>query len=223
MYFGLGIDFNASRTRRIYWNEYTSVGPVASVIRYVDENGTDGVYSGSASAVGCSDGRLETARWDAVWALAVDQTDGSIYVTQLNCPKIRRINGTHSAVVAGSGSDGCTGDGGPALSAPMETVDALVRDVDTGNIHFLQGAPCRRGRVLTPAGVVNSWVGVTDSSGVSGGDGGLASAATFNDPHGLAVLRDDSGVKNWIIAVRHCRDVPRSAASQAVSPVAGRC
>lgn len=200
IYTALTIDLNASRTRRIYWTEYSS-SPAASVIRYLDETGTVGILTGSMSAQGSVDGSLLSATWNQVNALLVDPNNGNIYASDQNGNKIRKISSTTTSVAAGTGTSGCTGDGGAAMTATVGNVMALVRDPDTGNINFLNGVTgCMRGRTLTTANTVASWVGA-GSTGVTAGDGGQAMAATFNYPNGLALFQDSAGVKHWFISV----------------------
>lgn len=199
-YVGLAIDFNASRTRRIYWNEYSSSAP-GSVIRFLSEDGSVGIYSGTSTAQGTADGALLSATWSQVNWLLVDQVTGVIYASDQNSNKIRKLTSASTSTVAGSAVSGCAGDGGPALSATLINVMGMVKDPDTGYINFLSaGSGCMRGRTLTPAGIVSSWMGV-GSTGVTAGDGGLATAATFNYPSGLAMWREDSGTKHWFITV----------------------
>lgn len=199
-YFALAADLSATRTRRIYWNEYASAAPAGSAIRYLDESGTVGVFSGSTTAQGSFDGALLSATWSQVNALVVDPTNGNLFAADQNANKIRKITSSATSVAAGTGTAGCTLDGSAATTATVSNVMALVRNPDTGNIHFLNGASgCMRGRILTSANTVTSWVG-TGSTGVTAGDKGLATAATFNYPNGLAMFQDSAGVKHWYIA-----------------------
>lgn len=199
-YFGIAADLNASRTRRLYWNEYSS-SPAGGVIRYLDESGGVGVYSGSLSAQGSADGTLATSTFNTIHAMLVDPANGDLYVSDTNANKIRRLRSSGTTTMAGTASAGCTGDGSAATSATLQNVMAMARDPDSGNVNFLVASACHRGRTLTAAGIVNSWVGVT-SAGVYAGNNGLATAATFNYPNGLASIRDPStGATNWYITV----------------------
>ena len=80
---------------------------------------------------------------------------------------------------AGNGQKGASGDGGPATQAMLDNPFGLVRGPD-GALWFCEYTGQRIRRV-TPDGVIHTAAG-TGQKGHSG-DGGPATAATFNLPH----------------------------------------
>jgi streptogramin lyase len=83
------------------------------------------------------------------------------------------------ATFAGNGQKGFAGDGGPATQAMLDNPFGLVRGPD-GALWFCEYTGHRIRRV-TPDGVIHTAAG-TGQKGYSG-DGGPATAATFNLPH----------------------------------------
>ncbi|MGH9035110.1 MAG: DUF7594 domain-containing protein, partial [Acidimicrobiia bacterium] len=94
--------------------------------------------------------------------------------------------------VAGTGSSGFSGDGGPATSARLKGPRTLDADRH-GNLYIVDTVNNRVRRVDT-AGRITTFAG-TGSAGFSG-DGGPATAARLDTPHGIAV----DGAGNVFIA-----------------------
>ena len=122
--------------------------------------------------------------------VAVDAL-GNVYIADSGNNRIRRIDASSHLIstVAGNGTPGNGGDGGPALSASISNPGALLLDgagdlfiADSGN-HAIRKLVLATGKLTTIAGQLGQ-------SGYSG-DGGLASAATLNTPEGLAL--DNTG------------------------------
>jgi sugar lactone lactonase YvrE len=98
--------------------------------------------------------------------------------------RIRRITPDGIiTMVAGTGTRGFSGDGGPAVAAEISTPSGLAADA-AGNL-FIAGGSNYRTRKITPAGVITTVAG-TGIAGLSG-DGGPAEAAQFNFVWGIAV------------------------------------
>lgn len=93
-------------------------------------------------------------------------------------------------VVAGSGTYGYTGDGGPALSANLGFADSIAVD-KRGNIYIADTTNCAIRKVTVSTGIITSLVGVPSTPWAGtcglGGDGGPAAAALIKQPSGLAV------------------------------------
>jgi trimeric autotransporter adhesin len=92
------------------------------------------------------------------------------------------------STVAGYGSYGSTGDGGPAVSAGLSSPDDVAVDV-SGNIYIADSGNNRIRMVTKSTGIVDTVAG-TGSAGYSG-DGGLAIYATLSYPRGITI--DGSG------------------------------
>jgi DNA-binding beta-propeller fold protein YncE len=86
------------------------------------------------------------------------------------------------STIAGTGSPGFSGDGGPAIAAMLNEPYGVVAD-NKGSIFF---ADRLNGRVrhVDPNGIITTLAG--DGSGKFSGDGGKASSAGLVEPNGLA-------------------------------------
>ena len=113
--------------------------------------------------------------------------DGSVLVADYANHRIRRIApGGQITTVAGTGTAGYSGDGGPATSARLSwpvdvepTADGGFLIADLGNM---------RVRRVSPAGNITTVAG----TGVEGaaGDGGPATSAQLDAPTGVAIMAD---------------------------------
>ncbi|MCZ2355764.1 MAG: hypothetical protein LC115_03565, partial [Bacteroidia bacterium] len=89
--------------------------------------------------------------------------------------------------VAGVGTTGFSGDGGPATSAQVNSPTSVCRDI-YGNLYIADRYNHRIRKVDANTGVITTIAG-TGTAGFSG-DGGLATAAQFNQPIGIIVAVD---------------------------------
>lgn len=132
-------------------------------------------YSGDGGAA--VEARLSLPR-----AVAVDG-QGIVYFTDTENHAIRRV-GPDGVVttIAGTGTDGYGGDGGPAVSANLNGPRALVFD-GAGNLYFSDTTNHAVRRIST-SGVITTIAG--NGSAGSAGDGAQATAALLSAPLGLA-------------------------------------
>ena len=136
---------------------------------------------------------------------------GSLYIADLYNCRVREVSGGTIVTVAGSGSCGYSGDGGPATSAELDHPDGVAVDAG-GDLYIADTDNCRVRKV---SGGTISTVAGTGSCAYSG-DGGAATAAELNDPQGLAV--DGSG--DLYIADRsNCR--VRRVSAGTITTIAG--
>lgn len=119
-------------------------------------------------------------------AVAVD-IDGNLFVTDLGNQRIRKIHRGTITTVAGNGSIGFCGDGGPATSACLSSPVGIA--LDTRGTLFIADAGNQRVRQVGPLGVIRTVAG----NGTPGfcGDGGPAIDACLNGPTGVAVDAND--------------------------------
>ncbi len=87
------------------------------------------------------------------------------------------------STIAGNGSAGFSGDGGPATQAALRTAQRVVVD-SAGNVYFSDTANYRIRRI-TPEGIIDTVAG-NGAPGYSG-DGGPANEAALNQPNGVAL------------------------------------
>jgi uncharacterized protein (TIGR03437 family) len=148
--------------------------------------------AGTGEAGFSGDGGLATAaQMNFPGSVAVDRNT-NLYIADLNNQRIRKVtaNGTISTI-AGTGTPGFSGDGGPATEARLQlnagiwtqfTAGVAVDMV--GNVYIADSYNHRVRRVGLD-GVIRTVAG----NGISGqaGDGGLATDASLNHPGGVAV------------------------------------
>jgi uncharacterized protein (TIGR03437 family) len=157
-------------------------------VRKVDTKGIVTTVAGTGTAGFAGDGGAATeALLNLPYGLAADSS-GALYVADLGNNRVRRIgpDGVISTV-AGTGTAGSSGDGGPATAAQLMGPRNLAVDA-SGNLYIseFEGHRVRKvfstGQIATLAG-----------TGVAGlrGDGGAAVAAQLAFPAGLAL--DASG------------------------------
>jgi sugar lactone lactonase YvrE len=115
--------------------------------------------------------------------VAVDAA-GNLYIADTYNHRIRKVasDGT-IRTVAGTGTAGFSGDGGPAVSAQLNLPYGMAIDA-AGNLYIADSENCRI-RKLTPDGIIRTVAG----SGTAGfnGDGYIATSAQLRYPHGVAV------------------------------------
>jgi uncharacterized protein (TIGR03437 family) len=109
---------------------------------------------------------------------------GDLYIADADNHRIRKIAGGVITTVAGSGTAGYAGDGGPATGAKLNQPMGIAID-SAGDLYIADFSNNRIRKVSN--GVITTVAG-TGQSGFSG-DGGPATSAQLNSPLGLAVDR----------------------------------
>ncbi len=186
-------------------NRIRKVDASTGIISTVAGDGTYG-YSGDGGAA--SSAQLALPR-----DVAADSA-GNLYVADTRNNRIRKVDASTGVIstVAGSGTYGYSGDGGPAVSANLRFPYGL--DVDgSGNIYFVDRYSFRIRKVDT-AGVITTVAG----GGTTVGGGGAATAARLFEIQDVAV--DSAG--NFYIAANASHSIRKVDASTGViSTVAG--
>jgi uncharacterized protein (TIGR03437 family) len=119
---------------------------------------------------------------------------GNLYIADRENFRVRKVDTSGKiSTVAGTGTFGYSGDGGPATAASLGTPQAVTVD-SSGNL-YISDSNYNVVRKVTPTGTISTVAG-NGSSGYSG-TGGPATSAALNGPNGLAV--DTNG--NLYIAV----------------------
>ena len=146
----------------------------AGTITTVAGNGTDG-FSGDGGAA-------TSAQLSSLSSVIVDVA-GNLYITDGS--RIRKIDTSGTiTTVAGNGSSGYSGDGGPATSAALWAPRGLAVDV-AGNI-FIALKESFVVRKVDGNGTITTVAGNGRTFGFSG-DGGPATSAQMIQPWGVAV------------------------------------
>lgn len=174
-------------------------------IQTVAGNGTPGVAGDGGPAT--------AAQLGTPFGIAVDAA-GNIYIADADNHCIRKvaINGI-IATVAGSCIAGYSGDGGPATSARFYAPNDVAIDAN-GNL-YISDTLNHVIRKVALNGIITTFAG----SGVAGdlGDGGLATAARLNYPHGIAV----DAVGNLYIADLNNNRIRKVDSAGIITTVAG--
>ena len=158
-------------------------------IRKVNPTGTITTVAGTGVSGYSGDGGPATlANLNYPRAVAADGS-GSFYIVDAGNTRVRKVDPAGTiTTVAGTGVSGYSGDGGPATLARLASPFGLELDA-SGNLYIVDTGN-QRVRKVDTSGVITTFAG----NGYAGstGDGGPATAARFNSPHGVAV--DPSGV-----------------------------
>jgi sugar lactone lactonase YvrE len=164
---------------------------------YIAENGqvrkldTDGIISTVAGAfihqgAPLRDGGPATEAQISPEDVAVDAA-GNLYIADYFNHRIRKVDTAGIiSTVAGNGSAGFSGDGGPATAAQIGRPAGVAVD-SQGNLYIADNENYRV-RKVDGAGTITTFAG-TGTKGTSG-DGGPASAARLADPRDIALDRD---------------------------------
>ncbi|MGF7179359.1 Ig-like domain repeat protein [Tunturiibacter psychrotolerans] len=157
-----------------------------NVVRRVDlSTGIISGFAGNHIANYAGDGGQATsASLNGPWGVTVGP-DGQIYIADQNNHSVRKValDGTITTI-AGNGTSGFTGDGGPASGAVLDSPAGTVIDA-AGNIYISDAGNNRVRKVNAVTGEIDTVVGSTLES--FSGDGGPANAAGMYGPYGMAL------------------------------------
>jgi protein gp37 len=135
-------------------------------------------------------GAATSAELDSPEGVFVDSS-GNIFIADTNNSVIREVAGSSGTIttVAGDGTAGYTGDGGPAISAELNSPFGVFVD-SAENIFIADTSNSVIREVTNSSGFINTVAGSATSCQVptdTCGDGGLATAAQLNSPAGVFV------------------------------------
>ena len=163
--------------------------PGQARIRRIRSNGIIEPFAGTGTEGVAGDGgpASEAQLWQPR-SMAIDSAD-NIYIANAWSHRIRRVDAITGIIttIAGTGTAGFSGDGGPALQAQFNLPNQIAIDKD-GNLYVLDSGNFRIRRIAKDGTI--STVAGNGTAGFSG-DGGPAINAQFNisfiDNGGLAV------------------------------------
>ena len=156
-------------------------------VRRVDASGTITTVAGSGAPGYSGDGGpAGSAQIHWPHAVALDPGGTALYIADTPNHRIRRVDLAAGTIttVAGSGTGGYDGDGGPAVAAKLNGPKGLAVG-PAGELYIADSGNDRIRRVDAAAGTITTVAG-TGATGY-GGDGGPASQAVFDGPRSLAV------------------------------------
>ncbi len=155
-----------------------------NAIRKINSSGIITTVAGTGIASYSGDGGPATAaNLNKPYAVDLDAA-GNLYIADTYNQRIRKISTTGIiTTIAGNGTAGYTGDGGPATAAEF-SIPGYFRIDPAGNIIVADNGN-QRVRKINTSGIVSTIAG----TGVSGfsGDGGMATAAKISYPQGIGL------------------------------------
>ncbi len=115
---------------------------------------------------------------------------GALYITEVRNHRVWRMDLARGQLqcIAGNGTKGYSGDGGPATAAQLNE-PYEVRFDSSGNCYFVEMQNHLIRKVDKKSGIISTVAG-TGEPGYAG-DGGPARAAQFNRPHSIVVKGAD--------------------------------
>ena len=177
----------------------------SGVITTVAGDGTEGFFGDGVPAT--------STGLDLPWGIAVDRL-GNMYIGDRENHRIRKVNTSGIiSTIAGTGTPGYGGDGGPAAIAQLQGPRSVIVD-RIGNVYF-SDAENHIVRKIDTAGVIRTFAGNRYPS--FGGDGGQATNASLFFPSGLVM--DVLG--NIFIADQYNHRIRKVTPSGIISTVAG--
>lgn len=183
-------------------------------VRKIDGNGRITTVAGTGELGFVADGvAANTAPLNSPAGISVSQA-GDLFIADYGNHRVRKV-GADGMIgsVAGTGTAGFSGDGGPAVSAQLSSPSGVAVD-RAGNVYIADTANNRIRRVST-GGTITTLAG----NGTAGyaGDSGPASAAELSSPTGLVV--DSSG--NVYVADTGNSTVRRISENGTITTIAG--
>ncbi len=170
-------------------------------------------FAGTGAGYGGDGGAATSAALQSPKATIFDNAH-NLYIADAANNRIRKIN-TSGVIttVAGTGTGSYGGDGGSATAAQLNSPTSIA--FDSSGIMFIADFQNNRIRKVSTSGSITTVAGTGSAS--YGGDGGPASAAQLNGPHGVAV--DNSG--NIYIAELYGHRIRKINSSGIISTIAG--
>jgi sugar lactone lactonase YvrE len=160
-------------------------------------------------------GKAVDAGLSAPLGVTVDGS-GNLYIADTGNSRVRKVAADGSiTTVAGIGTFGHSGDGGPAIAAELEAPTGLAMDA-SGNLYIADRFD-NRIRKVSPGGTITTVAGRGDYNPPLG-DGGQATSAALAGPRG--VVPDSSG--NLFIADTAFFLIRKVSPAGIITTVAGR-
>jgi sugar lactone lactonase YvrE len=152
-------------------------------IRKVDISGIITTVAGKGTEGFGGDGGAALSAELYPWGVALDPS-GNLYIADGGNYRVRKVSTSGTiATVAGRGTRGFSGDGGPAPSAELGFTGGVALD-SAGNTYIADAENNRLRRVST-SGIISTVAG--NGTKGSAGDGGPATSAELGSPSCVAV------------------------------------
>jgi uncharacterized protein (TIGR03437 family) len=188
-------------------------------IRKISPAGVISTVAGTGVAGFSGDGGLAVnAQLNTPTGIFGDSS-GNLYIGDPGNQRIRKVNASGIiSTLAGNGSEGYGGDGGPANQATLYNASRVAVDA-SGNVYIADQSN-HRIRKVTPAGIITTFAGNgagTPASGAFSGDGGPAVDASLNNPTAVAV----NGAGVLYIADQFNQRIRKVAVNGTITTIAG--
>ncbi len=153
------------------------VNASTSIITTIAGTGAQG-FSGDNGPAAAAELNLPTA-------LAID-AQGNLYLADTRNHRIRKVNISTGIIttIAGTGTQGYSGDNGPATAAELDSPQGIAADA-AGNLYLADTHNHSIRKIAASTGIISTIAG-TGAAGNSG-DSGPATAATLRLPRGVAI------------------------------------
>jgi hypothetical protein len=156
-------------------------------------SGTISTIAGNGSYEWSGDNGMATNAQLSAGAIAAT-AGGNVYIADYQDYRIREVSGGVINTVAGTGIQGYSGDGEPAIGAQIGTVNGITAD-NAGNFYIADSYfGCRIREVPAGTGIINTVAGNGTCS--YSGDGGQATSASLDFIRDIAV--DSTGGNIYI-------------------------
>ena len=190
-------------------------------IRKVDSSGNISTVAGTGATAALSggfsgDGGPATSAQLLFPTGVVVDPSGNLFIADNDNHRIRKVDTSGNiSTVAGTGTAGFSGDGGPATNAQLKFPFGVALD-SSGNLFIGDGNNHRIRNVDTSGNIIT--VAGTGTAGFSG-DGGPATSAQLHTAAGVAIAIDSSG--NLFVADNGNNRIRKVEAVEAAAPVPG--
>ncbi|MGA9667657.1 MAG: Ig-like domain repeat protein [Terracidiphilus sp.] len=160
---------------------------VSNLVRRIAPNGVISNFAGRVSGTAC----VPSATTGCAPTLVSmnkprgvsSDAQGNIYIAGYNSHEVFKVSVSSGLLylVAGTGSAGSSGDGGPATSAQVNAPRGVWADT-VGNV-YIADTSNNKIRAVDITGNIHTFAGT--GTAASNGDGGLATSAAINNPQGV--------------------------------------
>ena len=217
-----GLNGNFGLTIDVFGNLYIADQNnqrIRKAVANVDGTMTMTTFAGTGTAGFSNDGGAATSAYLYNPSdIAVDATGSTVYITDFNNNRIRKVVVATGIITtyAGTGTASYSGDGVLAISTSLNNADGLVLD-NSGNLYIADQNNHIIRFVKYSTGIITTYAGIPNTYGVSG-DYGAATSAKLNQPRGVAL---DSSNNLYIADTSNHRIRIVNAVTNIITTVAG--